>query len=75
MSRVSRTAVPAVDWVLLTKAFPSHSSHIFRVRNDREKLALLSQRLIKGRVVALRSLRDGKPLKNVKRLTASTKKG
>jgi hypothetical protein len=52
--------VPAVDWALLAKTFPSHREHILRIKNNPEKLKLLSQRLISQRVIELRALRDGK---------------
>jgi hypothetical protein len=60
MPRHYRKSLPAVDWALLSKEFPTHAEHIIRVRNKPEKLARLSQRLIARRVRDLRQLRDGK---------------
>ena len=59
MPRHYRKSVPAVDWALLAKAFPTHREHILRIRKNPEKLLRLSQRLISTRVHGLRALRGG----------------
>jgi len=60
MPRHYRKSVPAVDWALLSKKFPTHAEHIYRVRKQPEKLARLSQRLISNATSQLRAIRDGK---------------
>ena len=57
MPRHYKKKVPAVDWALLVKAFPTHREHILRVRKSPEKLLRLCQRLIASRVHELRALR------------------
>jgi hypothetical protein len=60
MPRHYKKSLPAVDWELLVKVFPTHREHILRIHKSPEKLLRLSQRLVASKVHALRSLRGTK---------------
>jgi len=62
MPRHYKKSVPAVDWAVLLKYFPTHAEHIIRIKKQPEKLARLAKRLIAARTKELRLIRDGETI-------------